>query len=189
MNSVYHMGVQISPWAEAILRVTYAGPLQSIGARIVRKGSFIPQQRTCFRRCFYNALLPTSRPLTSVFSLRRRCGLSPNYPGRSCCSVDRSRHLVNGFQSSTSSVRGRSTTVKSEPGRYLQVTDDLARPPRRGAPAAGPVVGPRPTPPHQQQPRQMGAPQSTPVFRLEFGASAAPPTDAKFVRVNANWTT
>jgi len=109
-----------------------------------------------------------------------------------CCSVDRSRHLANGYESSTSSLRGGAgqlrPTVKSEPGRCRgYVLSEGA--PRSRAPAVPVIDGP--TPPHRPQHQQMRLPESS-VFHVEFGAAAGalpPPPDVKFVRVNANWTT
>jgi len=100
------------------------------------------------------------------------------------CTVNRSRHLVNGFQPSTSSSTSDKLrpapqgphTVKSEPGRrYTVSTTGVDGQTRLGAP-----VSVRPTPQPQQTTES--------VFHVEFDATAAPP-DMKFVRVNANWTT
>jgi len=94
--------------------------------------------------------------------------------------VDRSRHLVNGFQppSSTSDTPQGPHTVKSEPGRRYMVSATRVNgqaQTRLGAPVAD-----RPTAQQQQT--------SESVFHVEFDTTSAPP-DVKFVRVNANWTT
>jgi len=94
---------------------------------------------------------------------------------------------VNGLQSTAGASRG-SEIVKSEPGRryvlstsrpgmHAQTNSTLLR-----APAVD-----RPTPPNHHHIQ----PESSSMFHVEFGSAASaapPPTDLKFVRVNASWT-